>query len=410
MVLVGAAFADEVSDAPATESVMQRETLTDGWFGNADALAERGVSVCAGVTQVYHANVRGGLDTHRRSGRYTGSYDLEIEVGTEAAFGLPGGTVLAAAEGSWSDGIDQLAVGSLFGINDDAGGDRSIDVAELWYEQALMDGKLRFRLGKIDISGGFECRHRAGAFDASAYANDETTQFLNGALVNNGSIPFPDNGLGIVACIQPAEWWYVAAGVADALADARESGFNMAFGGGNEFFSIYEAGIVPNLPSPNGAMPGAYRIGIWYDPQPKDRFDGRGAETDDLGFYISVDQMVLKENADDRDSQGLGLFARYGLADGDVNQIECFWSIGGQYQGLIPTRDDDVLGFGIAQGCLSDDAGYTASHETAMEAYYNARITGWLNVTPFVQCVLTPGGDEDVDEAVIAGIRAQLDI
>ncbi|MCK4276265.1 MAG: carbohydrate porin [Phycisphaerae bacterium] len=88
-----------------------------------------------------------------------------------------------------------------------------------------------------------------------------------------------------------------------------------------------------------------------------------------------------------------GLFARYGWADSDVSEIKCFWSAGAQYQGLIPTRDDDMLGFGVAQGRLVEDAGFTKGHETAMELYYNAAITPWLSISPSVQYIFNPGGN-----------------
>lgn len=71
-----------------------------------------------------------------------------------------------------------------------------MDITELWYEHALLDDTLRVRLGKMDITGGFECRGCPVSFDGSLYANDETGQFLNSALVNNPTIPFPDKGLG----------------------------------------------------------------------------------------------------------------------------------------------------------------------------------------------------------------------
>lgn len=401
-------LAKEPASISTSSSFTERETLTDNWFGLGRELSKRGVSVNLGLTQIYQANLRGGMSTHRRSGRYGGSYDLELELDTEKLFRMPGGRIFLLSEGSWSDGLDASSVGSIFGVNDDAGGDRSIDVTELWYEHAFLDGRLRFRLGKIDLTGGFDCRGCPVAFDGSAYANDETSQFLNGALVNNPSIPFPDNGLGLMAYLQPLKWWYVSAGVADAQADARETGFNTTFHGRSDFFSIFETGVVPRLPSPKGELPGAYRIGLWYDPQPKDRFDGRGSKRDDVGIYLSFDQMVLKEISDEEDEQGLGIFARYGAADSDVNEIKSFWSAGAQYQGLVPSRNDDVLGFGMAQGRLSESAGFTASHETALETYYNASITPWLNITPSVQYIFNPGGQNNMEDAVVAGVRLQM--
>ena len=395
------------SATEAGGSLLRRETLTNNWLGLGEKLGEEGISVGLGLTQIYQVNLDGGLATHRRAGRYTGSYDLEVEFDLEKLMNVTGGLIFLHAEGSWSDGLDASSIGSVFGVNGDAAGDRSMDLTELYYEQTLLGAKLTFRIGKLDLSGGFECRGCPVAFDGSAFANDETGQFLNAALVNNPTIPMPDKGLAVVLYVNPVEWWYVSAGIADAQADARETGFNTTFHDEDYFFSIFETGVAPRLPSAKGPLQGTYRVGFWYDPQDKDKHNG-GVKRDDMGFYLSFDQMVVKENADEDDSQGLGLFARYGWADKDVSEIKCFWSAGAQYQGLIPTRNDDVLGLGVAQGRLVENAGFTEERETAMELYYNAAVTPWLSISPSVQYIVHPGGSNAVGDAIVLGFRAQM--
>ena len=391
-------------------SLWEQETLSNNFFGLGDGLSDSGISVSLSLTQIYQINLRGGMSTHRHAGRYTGSYDLEFEFDLERILDLPGGIIYMSAEGSWSDGLDDSSIGSVFGVNADAAGERGIDVTQLYYEQALFGEVLRVRVGKLDMTGGFECRACPVAFDGNSYANDETAQFLNNALVNNPTIPFPDYGLGLIVYLHPAEWWYVSAGAGDIQADPRQTGFNTAFNGENYFLYVFEAGITPQLRSSKGSLQGAYRVGLWYDPQPKDRNDGAGTETDDVGFYISLDQAVLKENNDEEDSQGLACFARFGWADDDLNEIKNFWSAGAQYQGLIPSRDDDVVAVGVAQGKLVSAAGFTESHETAVEMYYNLQITPWLSVSPSVQYIFNPGGDSAVKDATVVGFRVQMSL
>ena len=403
--LSSSALAEHSSSHAGEPSLWERDTLTNNWFGLGESLNESGVAINLSLTQILQNNLAKGRSTHRRAGRYTGSYDLEFELDTETLFQLPGGTIYAHVEGSWSDGIDASSVGSLFGVNGDAAGDRSIDLTELWYEQALLGDNLRIRVGKLDLTGGFQYRGYPLSFDGSSYANDETAQFMNGALVNNPTIPFPDRGLGLVLYYQPLDWLYFGAGVADAQADDRETGFNTTFHQEDYFFSIYEMGVTPQLGSPSGPLQGAYRVGFWYDPQDKEKFDGGNIRRDDLGFYLSFDQKIMNENS--QDDQGLGMFARYGYAHKQVNEIRCFFSVGAQYQGLIPNRDDDVLGFGVAQGRLSPDA-FSVSRETAFELYYNSAITGWLSITQSIQYIKNPGGDPAVDEATVIGLRAQM--
>jgi porin len=405
----GTARAQEAAEpvaSSATLSLWERETLTNHWFGLGDKLQESGVEVDLGLTQVYQFNTRGGLATSRHSGRYAGSYDLELNFDFEKMAGPKGLRAYVAAEGSWSDGIDASSVGSLMGVNADAGGYRSIDVTELWFELALLQERLIVRAGKIDLSGGFECSGCPVAFDCNAFANDETAQFLANPLVNNPTIPFPDNGLGMAIYAQPTDWWYVAAGGADAQADARKTGFSTAFDDEAYYVGLFETGVTPSLKTARGPLQGAYRVGLWYDPQPKDRLDGNGTERDDLGLYTSMDQMLLREN--EKSDQGLGLFARFGWADHELNAIKSFWSTGLQYRGLLPSRDNDVAGFGVAQGRLSPESGeFTRKHETILETFYNVQVAPWLSVAPHIQYVIHPGG-ADADDAMVAGVRVQV--
>jgi len=389
--------------AGQTTAWNQRESLTEELSETVDKLADSGIEVGLGATNVYQANVKNGLGTHQKAGRVTGSYDLEIATDLEQLLGLAGLGLFVHAEGGWPDteGIDEQMVGSVAGVNADAGGKRSLDVVEAVFEWALLDDFLTLRVGKMDM---------AGTFDASEYANDEAAQFLNGALVNNLTIPLPDYCLGAVLSAHLTESWYVAAGVGDAQADGRETGFRTALHGEDYFFYAVETGIGIELNSASGPRPGNYRLGLWYDPQPKANSDATREYRDDLGCYVSLDQMLLRENDDPEDSQGLGLFARFGYADAKRNDLATFWSFGAQYQGLLEGRDEDVLGIGLAQSVFSDAAGatFTADHENAVEFYYSAQVAPWIAVSPSLQYLTHPGGNRGVSNALVTGVRAQI--
>ncbi len=396
---------------PDDNDIWNRETLTNGFGGLNDSLADKGIDVALGLTNIYQQNNHGGISTHRRQGRHTGSYDLEISSDLQKLLGVEGGTLYVHTEGSWSrTDIDATSVGSVFGVNADAAGRRAMDVTEVWYEQAVFDQSLLIRLGKLDITGGFECRGCPVSFDGSLFANDETAQFLNGALVNNPTIPFPDRGLGAIIHWNPVESWYASVGAIDAQADARETGFATAFHKEDYFFYVAETGITPQLSSANGPLQGAYRVGVWNDPQPKANSDATKSYRDDVGLYLSCDQMLCKESRDAEDTQGLGAFFRYGLADDRKNNISDFWSTGFQYQGLLDGRDDDVLGVGFAQGVFSNKASttYAADYESAFEAYYNVQVSPWWNVSPSLQYIANPGGAGAASDAVVVGVRSQM--
>jgi porin len=392
--------------ADDTDDIWSRETLTNGFCGLNGELADWGIEVGFGITNIYQQNVKGGRGTRLKSGRYTGSYDFEMLADLEKLVGFETGIIFLHLEGGWPDaeGIDGASLGSCFCVNVDAIGDIPILVKQLFYEGPIIDDNLTLMIGKIDFTG---------VFDRSAYADDEITQFINGALVNDPTIPFPGYSLGAVLVWDLTDLWYIMVGVADAQADGRETGFRTTFHGEDYFFYVLETGTTPELNSNNGLMPGAYRAGIWNDPQPKANTDYEASGKsyrDDIGFYISCDQMLIKENDDPEDGQGLGVFGRYGCAHGVKNDVANFWSIGFQYQGLFEARDEDVLGLGFAQGFFSDQvyATYTADYESILEAYYSASVTPWLNVSPNIQYIANPGGVSDVDDAWVLGVRIQM--
>ncbi|MCF7956578.1 MAG: carbohydrate porin [Phycisphaerae bacterium] len=369
-----------------------------------------GMEVSISGIGVYNANVRGGTSTHKRQGRWSGSYDLELSKDLSGLFGSEKSELYMRAEGGFDRlGIDDTSVGSFFGVNCDYIGRRSLDLVEVWYQQSFADEELKIRLGKLDITGGFHCRGCPVSFDGNSYANDETTQFLNGSLVNNPTIPFPDYGLGAIVHWTPVEYWYGSFGVVDAQADSRETGFNTAFHDEDYFFYAAETGVTPHLHCANGILPGAYRVGLWYDPQPEAPVDGAKERRDDVGGYLSCDQMLSKEIAAPEDRQGLGAFFRYGYANSERNEMTGFFSGGLQYQGLLDGRDDDVTAVGFSHGTFSSKAtDFTQDYESVLEVYYNAQLTDSINLTPSLQYVANPGGVSGVSDALVFAVRAQM--
>ncbi|MEN8127404.1 MAG: carbohydrate porin [Planctomycetota bacterium] len=405
LLIAGVAVADQA------EHIADRTTLTEGLWGLNDALEPSGIEFAFSLTNIYQANVKGGSSTHRRKGRWSGSYDIEMNSDLEKLLGIENAALYMHAEGTWSrQDIDGTSVGSAFGVNGDFAPREAFNIIEFWYQQSFFSDTLQFRIGKLDMTGGFECRGCPVSFDGNMYANDEGAQFLNSALVNNPTIPFPDYGLGAVVYWHPAEDWYVSAGAADAQADKRETGFNTTFHDEDYFVYMVETGVTPQLDSDKGTLQGAYRLGVWYDPQPKAHSDAVKEYRDDTGVYLSFDQKLTNESDSPDDTQGLGGFFRYGYASGRTNDISCFYSFGLQYQGLFEGRDDDVLGLGYAHGTFSDraDSTYTDDYESVTELYYSTPVTQWMILSPSLQYVTNPGGDSSTSDAVVLGLRAQI--
>ena len=118
-----------------------------------------------------------------------------------------------------------------------------------------------------------------------------------------------------------------------------------------------------------------------------------------------MNQLLVSE--DPGDIQGLGMFARYGYADSSPSGVRNFWSLGGQYRGLFPTRDRDVAALGWAQAFTDGSSLFTESYEGVLESYYRVRITPWFFVTPMIQYIVNPGSTATQD-AVVFSLRGQF--
>jgi porin len=379
------------------------ETLTNGFWGLSDRLADYGIEVTLGSTNVYQTNAKGGLETHQQSGRFSGSYDMQIATDLEKLLGMRGLGLLVHGWGGYpaTPGINDTMVGSAFNVNWDAIGNPPLDVVEVILEWKPFGDLLAVEVGKINF---------ARVFDTSEYANDETSQFLNGAFVNNPTVPMPNFCFGAIVSAHLTDSWFLAAGMGDAEADNGTTGFATTFDGDDYFFYALETGIRAELSSPRGPLAGNYHLGLWYDPQPKGNSDSDKTYRNDVGFYTTCDQMLLKENDQPDDHQGLGAFLRYGYTDAKRNDLTQFWSAGFQYQGLLAGRDDDVLGLGFARGTFSPEASATFpdGYEAVLETYYNAQLTHWAHASPSVQYVAHPGGSGVSRDAVVVAVRAQI--
>ena len=396
--LAGLCQADESGDnSKVVTDFWKCVSPTNGFWGLNDKLAPSGIEIGLGLTTVYQTNVKGGTSTNERRGRHIGRYDLEMSMDLEKLMGIEGGSFFLHGWGGWPDteSVDGYSVGSAWGINALSVGNRGMDIVEAFYEGPFFSDNLTITIGKLDFTG---------IFDASAYADDECAQFLNASLVDDPTIPFPQQGLGVVLNWDITDWWYLMGGVADAQADGRETGFRTTFHDEDYFFYAIETGIT--------AGKGTYRVGLWNDSQPKANSDGSKNYRDDIGVYTSCDWLVYEENPGSEDGQGLGTFLRYGYAPSKKNDVTNFFSLGLQYQGLFDGRDDDVFGLAYAHGVFANTAAssYPSDYESVLEAYYNAQITPWFVFGPSIQYVANPTGGEGSTskDAVVFGLRAQV--
>jgi hypothetical protein len=233
---------------------------------------------------------------------------------------------------------------------------------------------------------------------------------MNTFLDNNNAIIPLKIGPGAAVLYNPADWIGFVVSMADADAQLFRSNLDTTFDGDFNFMGFFETTLRTRLPSPSGPLAGNYRFGLLLDPRDKTVYGSSAVDGSDEGFYLSFDQQVYAEK--DAARQGLGLFARYGWRPGDVNRIEHFWSVGAQYQGLIPSRDQDVLGFGMYSAIGSDAYAEFVNpdfdRENAYEAYYSIQLTPAIAFTPAGQYIEQPGGLKSRADTWIFALRLRV--
>ena len=247
-----------------------------------------------------------------------------------------------------------------------------IVVTEAWYSHHVAEDRFVVSVGKIDLTAWM---------DGNRLANDETTQFLAPVFVNNPAIAFPENGLGVVAALRLHEAWTLTLGVADAAADARETGFNTV---GSDWFHAAElAGTIERSHVDGVALISAVRLIVWHASVG----DERGG-----GAAVSFDHACVA---------GLILFGRAGVADRAVSEFAASVSLGLGWEEPFD-RPDDLVAVGWA---WSDPSESGDRSEQVIELFYRCQLTDHLAVSPGVQVVLDPTDHADEDVLAIFNLR-----
>lgn len=435
----------QLVQAPDTYAgdLWSRPRLSGDWGGHRDQLAKRGVVLDVDWLQVLQGVGSGGRDT---GVEYGGSVDYTLQLDTHRLGLWPGGLLKAHAETSHGRNVNKRA-GALGAVNGDAlfpvADESTTTLTNLTYMQFLAKW-VGIIVGKLEAYDG----------DANEFADDHRTKFLNVGLdfnLVNMLTPISAWGGGVV--LVPWEGALVTAAVLDpngrpddlSLDDVFEDGVTVAAEGRVTFkpfgllghqlvgmtWSNKERLSLEQDPSNIARFLLFQRFPRLQDPGPVlrrilERFFPalllpvapleRKSET--WSVYYNFDQYLWQSQADPK--QGIGIFFRFGLSDGNPNPVKYHYNVGVGGRGLIPGRPRDTYGVGWSRIEFSDHffaflrqrLSLGLSREDTVEAFYNAALTAWLNVSLDLQ-VVDPGLDKtpsgrslvDMDTAVVGGLR-----
>jgi len=412
-------------------SLWDRTQLSGNWGGLRDQGTDHGIYFDASLTQFLQGNVSGGANSGHA--RYNGTADYWLTLDSGKAGLWPGGALFMHAESSWQAKKSQNVngdTGSLVPANFDAtmpsnGQSQGIALPELYYDQGL-PGNLLAIVGKLDF---------AGIGDQNYFANNERTEFLYTALVNNPIVGtfLPYTPLGAALDWAPSKEHNVALLGCQNDGNGTTSGFDKL--NGNYSLAV-QYGYSPTIAD---RLPGDYRVLVAYSTKsftdfnvdsqdligeiigkvPVSKKDGNYAVLLDFDQYFwTRDAGQAPADAPSRKGLppvGVGLFFRAGWEPEDRNVIDQFYSFGVGGYGGLPGRDRDQWGLGWAGSHISGDVRNALSvlgrhphdFENALEAFYNFAVTPATHVSVDLEVIKSAAAA--VDTAVVLGTRLQFD-
>lgn len=410
----------------------ERESLTGNWGGARETLEAHGLELDGDYIGDVIANVRGGHDRHTV---YLGNLDLTLTAHLEDLTGLPLGTMFVYGLVNHG-GRPSKHVGDLQGV-DNIEAPSTAKLYEMWWQDEFLDHRLSLLAGLYDLNSEFDVIESAAVFVHSSYGiGPELSQSGR-----NGASVFPTTALALRAktLVTDRIVLQMAAldGVPGDLGDPHGTQVNVSRDQGAML--IAEGAWVLDDDGGEDAVSLArqrrervgrgwgevpYRLklaaGVW----------GYTSKLDDLSAVNANGQPVRRQShpgvyflADTKLPDGLfawpeevSVFFRAGFADERVTTYVAYAGGGVAVTGLLPSRKDDLAGFGVAAAfigssfrrALRNEGEDPADAEVALEWTYRAALTPWLALQPDLQFVIDPGGIHIAD-ALVLGMRFEVD-
>ncbi|MBI5299148.1 MAG: carbohydrate porin [Deltaproteobacteria bacterium] len=355
-----------------TTDFWKRNHLTGDWGGTRSKLEEKGLTFGFVYKGEFVGNTRGGL---KKGATYLENMDMMAKFETEKAGWWNGGTFFVCGLANYSGNPSVHFIGDLQRVSN-IEATKTIRLYELWYEQSLFHDTFFALMGQHDLNSESE-------FDVTKYGRD----FLNSSFGVQASISanvpvsiFPATTLAVRLKWKPNEHFYLMAAAYDGnpgTIEENSTGTQWNLSSEEGAMTIYETGILFGNHEDSPTLPGSYKLGAWYhtakfnDVTDTDASGNPVQHNGDYGGYFVADQMIYRKKGD----QGLGVFFQIGAEPDDRNEVDFYVGGGVHYKGLIPTRNNDVVGLAVAHASISDKlrvGGRRDAAETTLEMTYRA--------------------------------------
>ena len=403
---------------------MKGPNLLGDMGGLRPALDKHGVQLTILENVETFGNLSGGV---KQGFETDGLTTVTLQMDTEKAFGLKGGTLNVSGLQYWGGNLtanNLLVLQTLSDIEAPVG----VRLWELWYQQKFTD-KFDVKIGEQSLDEEFTISPSANSLFVSGVSGFPA---LPAADLPAGGPAYPLAGLGVRGRVQLTDSVTLLGGVFNGIpipqdspnaATSNPNGVSFPLDVGT--FAIAElqyafGSSAQGKPNADGPLPGAYKIGAWYDST---KFDD--LQTDTVGLplasplsngtpagrhgnfslYGVADQMIWRSKDDA--SRSLNAFVRPMFTPyPDRNLVSASINAGLALKAPLAGRDSDTLGFEMGTAWASSGASsfdrqmqvfqpsvYTPMRgsETFVEATYQFQVLPSWQIQPDVQYFINPG-------------------
>ena len=339
------------------------------------------------------SNISGGMET---KSVYLDNIDLVFDFNLEEIVGWKGAKLNSHILGNHGGDPSEYS-GAAQGISNIAAYE-TWKLYQFWLEQNLFDEKLSLLLGLYDLNSEFDTRETSSFFINPSHGIG-AEYALTG---HNGPSIFPYTSLALRVKYNLTPSFNIKAAVFDGVPGdlTKPNGTHVVLNKEDGLILTTEISYQSETEKFNTDY-FKYSFGGWYYTSEFEEFDSdldRNPllQKGNYGIYASAEKFLFGEP--DNSSQGLALFLRIGFADKNVNRIDAYYGTGLTYTGLVPGRDEDVLGLAIATthnnqryiNLMAKEDFKIEDYEYIIELTYILNVAGWLKVQPDLQYIFNP--------------------
>jgi porin len=367
--------------------------LFGDWWGARSRLAVWGIAVDILVIADPFVNTIGGKQ------RGFADYNL---VGTDATLvsepllGFGGGELHVGFAANYGRSLSADFVGNNFPVQLADVADPHVRLTYLALTQALADGAISFRAGRLTINSvygeEFLASHYFKAFASVGIDLVPLGLFLEAP----GAFGYPDTTWGARVKVEPVSWFYVMAGAYNGDPDLKQgSQHGVDFSIHGPLFVIGELAVRSNYGKHSAGLASNLKLGAYDD-------GGR------WGLYAVSDQEIVRFGEASADRH-LGAFAAItGTPDGSASLLPLFVDAGLVLYGPVASRAKDFIGLAVVYGRYRDAVMPPRGFEMALEATYGIALLPGLLLQPDLQYLVRPGGDAAIGNALAVGLNVVI--